>query len=135
MNLLDELIDTYFMNDMEDAYYDLIEKLIIYDFDEDEMELDWDDEECFERYHIIPTITSPEAFQLMERFTDSVEDEQNRNNLFYALKGHKPFRRFKDTLDEIGLRDEWFAFEYQYGKEQIEEWLEGLSNEWENKSE
>jgi hypothetical protein len=36
MNLLNELIDTYFMNDMEDAYYDVIEKLIIYDFDEDE---------------------------------------------------------------------------------------------------
>jgi hypothetical protein len=133
MNLLNELIDTYFMNNMEDAYYDVIEKKIVYDLDESDF--DWDEEEGFERYQIIPTITSPEAFQLMERFTESVEDEQNRNKLFYALRGHKPFRRFKDTLDEIGLRDEWFAFEYQYGKVQIEEWLEGISNEWENKPE
>jgi hypothetical protein len=134
MNLLDELIDTYFMNDMEDAYYDVIEKQIIYDFDVDDMdetEIDWDDEASFERYHIIPTITSPEAFQLMERFAESIGNER----LFGALQKRKPFRRFKDTLDEIGLRDEWFAFEYQYGKEQIEEWLEGLSNECENKSE
>jgi hypothetical protein len=68
MNLLNELIDTYFLNGMDDSYYDVIEKKIVYDLGESDFESD--DEESFERYHIIPTITSPEAFQLMERFTE-----------------------------------------------------------------
>jgi hypothetical protein len=65
----------------------------------------------------------------VERFADRVEDEQTRNRLFNALGRHKPFRRFKDILDNLGIRDEWFAFEYQCGKEQMEEWLEDLQNE------
>jgi hypothetical protein len=131
MNLLDQLIDMYLMNGMDDVYYDVIEEKIVYDLDEEtgESETSWDDEESIERYVLIPTITSFESFRLMERFADGVEDEQTRNRLLNALGRHKPFRRFKDILEDLGIRDEWFAFEYQYGKEQMEEWLEDLQNE------
>jgi hypothetical protein len=132
VNLLDRLIDTYLLNDMDDAYYDVKEKAIVYDWDDDETaesEIDWDDEENCERYELIPTISTFESFRLMEQFVDSVDDDRKRNMLFQALRKSKPFRRFKDTLLELGIRDEWFALEYQYGKEQIEEWLEGLQNE------
>lgn len=54
-NLLDQLIDTHLLNDMDEAYYDVKEKAIVYD-----------DEENCERYKLIPTISTTESFRLME---------------------------------------------------------------------
>ena len=130
MNLLDELIDTYFTNnDPYDTYFDIKEKVIVYDADPAETGepgIDWDDNDSDERYIEVPRITTDEAFRLMTRFAESVADERASNKLFDALDRPKPFRRFKDTLFEVGLRDEWFEFEFQYGKKEIEEWLKEL---------
>ncbi|WML46065.1 UPF0158 family protein [Neobacillus sp. PS3-40] len=115
LNLLDQLIDTYLLNDMDEAYYDVKEKPIVYDWEDDETaesEIDWDDEENCERYELIPLISTFESFRLMEQFADSVDDDRKSNMLFQALRKSKPFRRFKDTLLELGIRDEWFALEY-----------------------
>jgi hypothetical protein len=51
MNLLDQLIDTYLMNGMDDVYYDVIEEKIVYDMDEEtgESVISWDDEESLDR--------------------------------------------------------------------------------------
>lgn len=130
VNLLDELIDTYFTNnDPYDTYFDIKEKVIVYDADPAETGepgIDWDDNDSDERYIEVPRITTDEAFRLMTWFAESVSDERASNKLFDALDRPKPFRRFKDMLFEVGLRDEWFEFEYQYGKKEIEEWLKEL---------
>lgn len=130
VNLLDELIDTYFTNnDPYDTYFDIKEKVIVYDADPAETGepgIDWDDNDSDERYIEVPRITTDEAFRLMTRFAERVADERASNKLFDALDRPKPFRRFKDTLFEVGLRDEWFEFEFQYGKKEIEEWLKEL---------
>jgi hypothetical protein len=125
VNLLDELIDTYFTNnDPYDTYFDIKEKVIVYDADPAETGepgIDWDDNDSDERYIEVPRITTDEAFRLMTWFAESVADERVSNKLFDALDRPKPFRRFKDMLFEVGLRDEWFEFEFQYGKKEIEE--------------
>jgi hypothetical protein len=130
MNLLEALIDTYLTNNGPyETYFDIKEKTIVYDGDPAETGepgIDWDDEESDERYIEVPRITADEAFRLMERFAVSVSDKGASNKLFAALDRPKPFRRFKDTLFEVGLRDEWFDVEYQYGKKEIEAWLKEL---------
>ncbi|XJZ26935.1 UPF0158 family protein [Bacillota bacterium Lsc_1132] len=115
MNLLDELIDIYLTNGSNEAYYDLEKKEIVYDCREaktGEPGINWDEDGSEERYLKIPTIDSAEAFRLMENFAASVEDKRKSDKLFDALDKPKPFRRFKDTLFNLDLRDQWFDFEH-----------------------
>lgn len=127
MNLLDELIDIYLTSDPhQQAYYDLQQKEIVYDGSEietGEPGIDWDEEGSEERYRHIPTISSDEAYRLMEKFAASVEDESKSEKLFDSLDRPKPFRRFKDTLFDLDLREQWYEFEHQYAKIQMEEWM------------
>ncbi|MEW9668217.1 hypothetical protein [Ammoniphilus sp. 3BR4] len=44
--------------------------------------------------------------------------------LFNALDGQRPFRRFKDTLYELDLWDEWNKFERQKAEEEIQFWID-----------
>lgn len=125
MNLLDELIDIYLTNSPDEAYYDIQQNVIVYDWNEAETGepgIDWDEDGSDERYLPIPTISSDESFRLMEKFAASIEDERNSDKLFVALNSPKPFRRFKDTLFNLDLRDHWYEFEHQYGKQIMEEW-------------
>ena len=49
-------------------------------------------------------------YDIMESFADSVTVTPTREILFFSLEGKGAFRRFKDALLRVGLRDEWFAF-------------------------
>lgn len=127
MNLMDDLIEAYLDNNFEHPYYlDLQTGQVILDMDESytgEPGIDWDDEENEERYIGIPKIDSNEAFYVMTKFARRTESDPE-DKLFNALDGYKPFRRFKDTLYELDLWDEWNKFEYKYAEEMIKSWIE-----------
>lgn len=127
MKLMDELIDAYLDNNFEHPYYlDLHTGQVILDMDEvytGEPGIDWDDEENEERYINILKIDSNEAFYIMTKFAQRTgSDPEDR--LFDALDGNKPFRRFKDTLYELDIWEEWNKFENKYVEEAIQSWMD-----------
>lgn len=127
MKLMDELIDAYLDNNLEHPYYfDMQTGQVILDMDEaysGEPGIDWDDEENEERYLDIPKITSDEAYYIMMKFAKQTESDPDMK-LFDALDGQRPFRRFKDTLYELDLWDEWNKFERQKAEEEIQFWID-----------
>ncbi|MVM42191.1 hypothetical protein GO730_38410 [Spirosoma sp. HMF3257] len=71
-------------------------------------------------YLEITSMSSRESFQIMERFISEVDSPAFRNRLLYALDQPKPFRRFKQLIDESSeYRQGWFAFR----ESQTIEWL------------
>lgn len=71
-------------------------------------------------YLEITSMSSRESFQIMERFIEQVASDAFRNRLLYAIGQPKPFRRFKQVIDESGeYRQEWFTFR----QSQTVEWL------------
>jgi hypothetical protein len=127
MQLMDELIDAYLDNNFEHPYYlDLQTGQVILNMDESytgEPGIDWDDEESEKRYIDIPKIDSNEAFFVMTKFAQRTEADPE-DKLFDALNDYKPFRRFKDTLYELDLWEEWNKFENKYAEEAIQSWIE-----------
>ncbi|WP_379145886.1 UPF0158 family protein [Paenibacillus sp. sgz500992] len=127
MKLMDELIDAYLDNNFEHPYYlDLHTGQVILDLDEaytGEPGIDWDDEENEERYIDIPKIDSNEAFYVMTKFAQRTESDPE-DELFDALGGNKPFRRFKDALDRLDIWEEWNRFENKYAEEAIQSWMD-----------
>lgn len=127
MQLMDELIDAYLDSNVEHPYFlDLQTGQVILNMDEEytgELGIDWDDEENEERYIDIPKRDSNESFFVMTKFAQRTESDPE-DKLFDALNGYKPFRKFKDTLYELDLWDEWNTFEHEFAKERIQSWME-----------
>jgi len=75
------------------------------------------------RYVPIEQIPSNEAFQFMADFTGEVADSRIRDVLQSALRGNRPFRRFKDAISNFPReRERWFQFESRRRREYIEQW-------------
>jgi uncharacterized protein UPF0158 len=82
------------------------------------------------RFVRIEPIDSREGFEMMESFVLSLPSTRMREKLEDALRGRKPFRRFKDTLTEnLMIRERWFKFEEEVMRHRAIEWLAELEIE------
>jgi len=69
-----------------------------------------------------PSVYDFREYDIMEAFADSITDTRARELLFVSLEGKGAFRRFKDTLIRVGLRDEWFVFKHNAYVKIAREW-------------
>lgn len=112
-------------------YLDLQEETVtfiseMYAFDEQQEiseEIEKDEEG---RFIEIPGQTSREAWQQMEQFILSLDDqdENTRNQLMNAIQGKGAFGRFKDMVYDMELRDRWLEFKNRQDRKKALEWLQ-----------
>ena len=73
-----------------------------------------------DEYIEIKAMSSTESFEVMESFTEQVSDRILQVKLYDALSKNRPFRRFKDIIDEEGdYRESWF----EHKNEKDIEWV------------
>ena len=46
----------------------------------------------------------------MERFSESVDNDDWSSQLLTAISGRGEFRYFKDTIHRLGIQKDWYAF-------------------------
>jgi hypothetical protein len=63
-------------------------------------------------------------WSIMEKFSGSVADPEARQRLLHAIHGRGAFAFFRQTLDQLNLRDAWFAYRRAAFEEVAREWLE-----------
>jgi hypothetical protein len=86
-------------------------------------------EENYDKYIEFEKMDSREAFQVMEDFVETVKDEELRKKLELSLSLSKPFRNFKDIIDdENENRKNWFTFKSAKYIEYVKEQLESYNN-------
>lgn len=80
------------------------------------------------RYQPIPPWTSADGFQLMERFVNRVQLQEEQDQLQEILvSGKRVFRRFKDALKENEpLAQRFYQFKYQQMRGQVLDWYDRL---------
>lgn len=84
----------------------------------------------FGRFARIEPLESHESFRIMEDFVESLEGSRMKERLLDALSRNKPFRRFKDVVhSDLGLRDDWFAFQREALTKYARKWLAGIGIE------
>lgn len=82
-------------------------------------------EKNYDKYLQFEKMDSRESFQVMEDFVETVEDEKLRNKLDLGLSLSKPFRNFKDIIDnENEYRKKWFVFKSTGYVESVKKQLE-----------
>ncbi len=121
MKLIEELAKALLMSDQEFEQYlnretgEIIMRRNFYD--EDDF-----DEEDEEQLILIPQISSPEAYDLMVMFSKE-QSEDLAFALTEVLNQPRPFAKFKDKIHELGIHNEWCAFEDEYAKQRMIDWL------------
>lgn len=61
-------------------------------------------------YFELEPMRSRNSFQIMEDFAEAQTDPVFKAKLLERLGLRKPFRNFRDAVDESDYRDDWFAF-------------------------
>lgn len=80
---------------------------------EDAADRDWEEMYTFEKWERVITIDPPEShesFRIMEDFTDYRVTGKLQQLLFDALSRPKPFRNFKNLIDQSEYRQQWFDY-------------------------
>lgn len=110
VSIIDEDPEEYYMNTGEDlqAEIDAIEN-------------------AEEPYIELIKMSSTQAFQVMEEFTETVDDRILQSKLLDILGRKKPFANFKHQIDNSGpYREAWFQFRrtafQEWVKEQVDEY-------------
>ena len=79
------------------------------------------------RYVRIPERESSDAYNLMKKFTEGVEELHPHDELLSALGANNAFSRFKKALaDYPQYREKWFALNAKAMKKTINEWLNSI---------
>jgi hypothetical protein len=73
----------------------------------------------------IPSLPSPDAFQIMEDFVAGLPEGDPRKTLKLVLGFKKPFANFKRALlDMPEIREQWFAYHGERMEDIVRRWLE-----------
>ena len=76
------------------------------------------------RFIAVEPVPTWQAFKVMEAFLKTVQQHELSSQLARALEGRKPFRRFRDALQNFESEQQrWDAFEAAAQKEQAVAWL------------
>ncbi len=97
------------------------EELSFFEEGEEGEDLGWDEEmltklrEVFEsdRWLELPDPFDIHEWEIMRDFAGTLQDGGRRAEVLRALNGRGAFRRFKDTVYDLGIQEDWFAFRRQ----------------------
>jgi len=77
-----------------------------------------------DHYLPLPDRYEINAYQIMERFCLSVDDEDLREDLCTAIRGRGAFRRFKDRMQLYGMAEAWYRYRDEALREIAVAWCE-----------
>ena len=75
-------------------------------------------------YLELPSRFEIHEYEIMERFCLSIPDGNVSDVLLQKIRGSRAFRRFKDTIYQYGIENDWFRYREQAYKEIAIAWLE-----------
>ncbi len=98
----------------------------IVDIPDDPIAADMDEEDIpdisDEKFVQLPSQWDLHEYQIMKEFAESLKDAKAQQKLFSALGRPHPYRRFKDEVAALGIRDDYFAFRLEAFKAIAERW-------------
>ena len=80
--------------------------------------------ENFENYIELPTKYDINEYEIMEDFCLTISDQRKQDSLLRAIRGIGAFRRFKDTIIELDIENQWYAYRGEQLKQIAIEWCQ-----------
>ncbi len=103
-----------FVNDETQYYYNMkteqVVMLIDVMNDEEDTALRDDIDDNYEDYIVLPGKYEINEYAMIETFIDGLNDLDIQDRLYSEIRGKGAFRRFKDSLFDLGLEMNWYKF-------------------------
>ncbi len=96
------------VSDLETQFYEEVKKILAFDAD----------------YLKLPSKFDIDEYEIMERFCLSFPDGKVSDVLLGKIRGSGAFRRFKDTIYNYRIENDWFQYRDEAYKEIAIAWLE-----------
>ena len=109
---------SYYINKQENQLVFVMDDM--YCDEEDNKKLLETIENNFKDYIALPLA---DEYKMMEDFCGE-QTQEVQNILNKILNGKRPFRKFKDKVFELDIRDEWFAFQKEKLEKVAIDWCE-----------
>lgn len=93
------------------------------DMEEEDEELA-EEIEFSDHYVMLPSQRELQEYQIMEDFAYGVPAAGVREKLLYALHGRKPYRHFKDRINDLGIDEAYYEYRTRALFEKAAEWCE-----------
>ncbi|WLD92575.1 UPF0158 family protein [Alkalihalobacillus sp. AL-G] len=77
-----------------------------------------------EDYVRLPNQYEIHEYEMIEDFCFTIQKKETRERLFKAIKCKGAFRRFKDTIQVLGIEDDWFTYRDDRYKQIAKEWCQ-----------
>jgi hypothetical protein len=121
LEALSEGMKTYIHRETGELLSLTNEELSFFEEGEEGEDLGWDEEmltklrEVFEavKWFELPDPFEIHEWEIMRDFADTLPDGRLRAEVLRALNGRRAFRRFKDTLYDLGIQENWFTFKHK----------------------
>lgn len=72
----------------------------------------------------LPDSLEIHEWRIMERFCGTVDNPRWQDDLFRAIHGRGAFRHFKDTIQRLGIQEDWYRFRDNALKRIAVDWLQ-----------
>jgi hypothetical protein len=72
----------------------------------------------------LPTQRDVHEYHIMEEFAASLYDAETRNQILQSIRGSGAFGRFRNAIEVLGLKQEWYSFRDAEIERIAVEWLE-----------
>ena len=134
------------LSDIVDAI-ELTDQFTEYFIDKETGELEWisdmtmtreEQEEIYDRldehgFYRLPKSFDIREYDIMEDFAETLTGAAH-NRLSSAIRGKGAFRRFKNTVYDLGIDEQWYAFQEDAYKRIAAEWCEENGIEYEEQN-
>lgn len=125
MNLTEKIYEALEMtSDDSRAFYNVSSGEIVWlnEYIEGYEELAEEIDNNFENYIPLPTKYDINEYSMMRDFAKGYPDSEVSSRLCRAVSGRGAFRYFKDSVYDMGIEQEWFAFRDGEYKKIAEAW-------------
>lgn len=73
---------------------------------------------------LLPTQYDINEYSIMEDFIYEIDNEEIKDELYESIRGKGAFRRFKDTIYNLNVKNSWYDFKAHALKKIAIEWCE-----------
>lgn len=132
---LSDIIDAITMADQYSEYF-LDKETGSIEWVSDMAMIETEQQEVYDRldehgFYRLPTQYEIRDYDIMEEFADTLTGAA-RKKLANAICGCGAFRRFKDTVHQMGIAEQWYAFQDEAYRRKAVEWCEENGIEYED---
>lgn len=108
-------IETFYLNKYSGEILSVLQDESL--MDEEYREEVFDKLDNYDAWIEMPGQNELNEYYIMESFAQNIINNEQRDKLLYVLNGKKPFRRFKDEINYLGIANNY----YSYRRDKIEQ--------------